>query len=284
MSTLTDLIQIIQPDNEETPEDIFASAPGLIFTDDLRTLHGDPGTTIVYKSKRFGDIELKTADPEGEDDRRLFSHYLWNAGIKLAELISDDEAENGKWRVQGERVLELGAGVGLGGIVATLAGADEVMITDYPAPVVIENIRRNAKKCISSHLEAKYNIEGHRWGDTSSTTGLVAESAHHCTRIIAADCYWMLGEHLNLVRSMLHFLTLEPGGRVFAIGAFHTGRAKMAAFFDVATEEGLEVDEIYEEDADGNRRAWVKERNGGEEDVLERKRWLVIARLKRRTL
>lgn len=110
MSTLTDLIRIIPPDIDETPEDIFASAPGLIFTDDLRTLHGDPGSTIVYMSKRFGDIELKTADPEGDEERRLFSHYLWNAGIKLAELISDDEAEDGKWRVKGERVLELGAG------------------------------------------------------------------------------------------------------------------------------------------------------------------------------
>jgi len=108
-SQLTDLIQIIPPDREDEPEDIFASAPGLIFTDDLRNQHGDPGSTIVYKSSRFGHIELKTADPEVEDERRLFSHYLWNAGIKLVELIS--EQENGSWSVQDEKVLELGAGV-----------------------------------------------------------------------------------------------------------------------------------------------------------------------------
>ncbi|KAI7043825.1 hypothetical protein KC352_g46405, partial [Hortaea werneckii] len=34
MPVLTDVIQIIPPDRDEDPEDIFAAAPGLIFTDD----------------------------------------------------------------------------------------------------------------------------------------------------------------------------------------------------------------------------------------------------------
>ena len=108
MPNITELVHIIPPDADDKPEDIFAAAPGLIFTDDLRNLHGDPGSTIVYKSRRFGDIALRTADPEGEDERKLFSHYLWNAGIKIAELISrEDDSE---WSVQDQSVLELGAG------------------------------------------------------------------------------------------------------------------------------------------------------------------------------
>lgn len=107
--TLTDLITVIPSDKEDDPEDIFAAAPGLIFTDDLRTMHGDDTSVLVYRSKRFGEIELRTADPEKENDRKLFAHYLWNAGIKMAELISD---EGSRWSVHGERVLELGAGVG----------------------------------------------------------------------------------------------------------------------------------------------------------------------------
>jgi hypothetical protein len=112
MPNLISLIQIIPPDIDETPEDIFASAPGLIFTDDLRNQHGDPGATIVYKSSRFGNIELKTADPETEDERKLFGHYLWNAGIKMAELVggADVGDGDGKWSVKGRRVLEVGAG------------------------------------------------------------------------------------------------------------------------------------------------------------------------------
>lgn len=106
---ITDLVRIVPADVNDEPEDIFAAAPGLIFTDDLRNQHGDPGSVIVYKSQRFGDIELRTADPEGEEERKLFSHYLWNAGIKMAELLS--QPDDTRWSVVEQRVLELGAGV-----------------------------------------------------------------------------------------------------------------------------------------------------------------------------
>lgn len=93
----------------------------------------------------------------------------------------------------------------------------------------------------------------------------------------------MPSEHSNLASSMLHFLTLDGHGRVFAIAGFHTGRAKLASFFDVAVDRGLEIEEIYEEDAEGDRRGWLKERDGGLENHTERKKWLVIAILKRQT-
>ena len=155
-------------------------------------------------------------------------------------------------------------------------------MTDYPAPVVLANLRMNVQNAVPSHLESKYRIEGHEWGDIGSPNGVAADWAHQASIIIAADCYWMPDQHLSLVQSMLHFMTLGPSGRIFAIAGFHTGRAKLAAFFDVAVEEGLDVEEIYEEDADGNRRVWQKERDGGREDHTERKKWLVIARLKRK--
>jgi nicotinamide N-methyltransferase len=50
----------------------------------------------------------------------------------------------------------------------------------------------------------------------------------------------------------------------------------------VADEHGLEPDEIYEEDDQGVRREWIPERNNGFEDHTERKKWLVISRLKRK--
>ena len=51
---------------------------------------------------------------------------------------------------------------------------------------------------------------------------------------------------------MLHFLSAgDPDARVYAVGGFHTGRAKLAPFFDVAEQEGLEVEFIQEEDVTG---------------------------------
>jgi len=150
------------------------------------------------------------------------------------------------------------------------------MITDYPAPVVLDNIRRNANGAIPQSYASRYRIEGHEWGDLTSPFALSYE--HSFTRIIAADCYWMLGQHENIVQSMLHFLA--PGGWIFVTSGFHTGRAKLANFFEVAIDAGLEVEEIYDEDVSGIRRSWETERDGGREDVIERKRWLVIARLR----
>ena len=126
-TSLSYLVKVIAPDKDDDPEDIFASAPGFLFTDDLTNSHGAPESIIQYNNKRFGKIDLQTADFEGEQERTLFSHYLWNAGLKLGELISHaDQQEDKRWNIEGEKVIELGAGVGLGGIVSTLAGAQEV--------------------------------------------------------------------------------------------------------------------------------------------------------------
>ncbi|KAI5251768.1 hypothetical protein E4T42_03999 [Aureobasidium subglaciale] len=283
MRSLTELIREIPLTEEDTPEDIFASAPGFLFTDDLRNQHGDPGSIIVYKSQRFGDISLTTADPNGEEERTLFSHYLWNAGILMAERVSGqrllNEQEEKQWSVEGRNVLELGAGVGLVGIASTLAGASDVCLSDYPAEVVLDNIKRNVKENIPESLTPNARVEGHAWGVLDDDFA----KAHYrkFNRVLAADCFWMPWQHENLALSMLHFLSDDLDARVLAIGGFHTGRAKLAAFFDVAEEQGLEVEEIYEEDAEGTRRDWVKEKDGGRENVTERKKWLTIAILRR---
>ena len=124
-------------------------------------------------------------------------------------------------------------------------------------------------------------MEGHLWGDVSSD--FAAINAHRYTRVLAADCLWMLGEHDNLAKSMLHFLADMPSARVFCIAGFHTGRAKLVPFFEeVVPRMGLEVEELYEMNADGVRRSWAKERDNGREDIGERKKWLVISRIRRR--
>jgi nicotinamide N-methyltransferase len=116
------------------PEDIFQSSLGLIFTDDLQNQHGDPGTIVQYRSNGYGDLEFEVADPSGEIERTKFAHYLWNAGVLMAEFVGGhgkkekgdgewgvrrfregrmwwlDEDELDSWKVAGETVLELGAG------------------------------------------------------------------------------------------------------------------------------------------------------------------------------
>ncbi|KAH0393551.1 hypothetical protein KCU89_g12293, partial [Aureobasidium melanogenum] len=156
----------------------------------------------------------------------------------------------------------------------------DVYISDYPAQVVLDNIKRNVKQNLPESLASKARVQGHAWGVLDDD--FAKAHAHKFSRVLAADCFWMPWEHENLALSMLHFLSDDPDARVLAIGGFHTGRAKLAAFFDVATEKGLEVQEIYEEDAEGTRREWLKEKDGGRENVTERKKWLTIAILRRK--
>ena len=141
---LPSLISLRRPtDSPLSPEDIFGSSLGGIFTDDLQNQHGDdPDTVILYRPSNpaYKELEFRTADVDGEEQRRKFAHYLWNAGILMAELvggrpgenrardsgvgiesISEHEAwkdgewwtsreEEELWSVRGQRVLELGAG------------------------------------------------------------------------------------------------------------------------------------------------------------------------------
>ena len=87
----------------------------------------------------------------------------------------------------------------------------------------------------------------------------------------------MDGEHYGLAQSILNFLSSEDHARAWVIAGFHTGRPKLVAFFDIAGQVGLEIDEIWERDADGNDREWARER-----DDKEKNRWMVVAILKKK--
>lgn len=132
MSLLT-RISVPPPDAPEA-EDIFSSALTTIFTDDAINSWGSPGASISYTSPRYGPMTLQVPiHPDEEQGRKLFAHYLWNAGVVAADAIesasSDDDASRlveggddvpGKgtevrwdpryWDVRGKRVLEVGAG------------------------------------------------------------------------------------------------------------------------------------------------------------------------------
>jgi nicotinamide N-methyltransferase len=275
---LTDKIRLSGPETHE-PEDYLSSALGVIFPDDITNQHGDKDSSVIYLSPTYGSITLSLADPQGEGSRKLFSHFLWNAGLQLAEFIEEDE----RWNVRGQQVLELGAGTGLAGLVAGLAGAQDVVISDYPAPEVLENIRSNVRANIGPRREkdpgiAEVRVEGHEWGVLTDPFSVRCKESFDT--LLVADCLWMPWQHANLLRSIRWFL--KEDGRAWVIAGFHTGREKMRGFYEesAVSEAGLVIEKIWERNAEGWDRDWVTDR--GVEDVTERKRWLVIGILKRR--
>ncbi|KAM0255324.1 hypothetical protein ACHAQJ_005914 [Trichoderma viride] len=304
METLTSRITL-KGDEPAGPEDYLSTSLGVIFPDDVTNQHGDAEHSLIYASPKLPKpLLIELADPEGETDRRLFSHYLWNASLLLAELIERDSLETEKeqhvglgdglsFDTRGLDTLELGAGTALPSIMAGLLGAKSVTVTDYPAPAVMktlgDNVVRNIKPDFapegkSALVTSSILVEGHEWGvfnPSSSSSSFPASHAHLADRLFVADCLWMPWQHANLRRSINHFLKKSDSARAWVVAGFHTGRAKMAGFYDAEAlreEGGVEIERMWERDCDGVEREWDADR---EDDITERKRWLVVAVLKR---
>ncbi len=279
--TATMLTDKIRLGGEATdPEDFLGESLGVIFPDDITNQHGDIDHPVTYLSPTYGSIVLQLADPQGDDNRKLFSHFLWNSGLQIAEFIEEDK----EWDVKGKKVLELGAGTGLSGIIAARACAQEVIITDYPAPEVIANIKKNVAKNVPKAAEIQENgwpqcwVHGHEWGELNQEDAFVQGHKGTFDVVIVADCLWMPWQHANLSKSISWFM--KPEGKAWVVAGFHTGRAKMANFFveENLAAQNLAIESITEKDPDGIEREWVFDR--GIEDVTVRKRWLVVAVLK----
>lgn len=283
-------------------EDYFSSSIGIIFTDDVMDQHGSNQHKLLYRSPHLPQpVELALADVEAATDRSLFSHFVWNASLQLAELIEAGtlglaEPDAGAtaaiapptsdFNVAGLSVIELGAGTAMPSIMSGLLGARRVVVTDYPTPPVLKALRQNVTRAIQpeSAPPGRYAVEevlveGHEWGQLE--TPLAQDYKHAFDRVYSSDCLWMPGQHENLRRSVAWFLSEDESARAWIVAGFHTGREKMRGFFDKAAlaAVGLEVERLWERDCNGTDRAWEWDR--GIEDKGERRRWLAIAVLRR---
>ncbi|EEH45322.1 uncharacterized protein PADG_01472 [Paracoccidioides brasiliensis Pb18] len=321
--------------SDDDAEDLLTSFLPHLFPDEAPSCLGEPGQALAYESGLWGDVTVIVPDypKRGEEEdrlgkgggveegRRLFAHYLWGGGLVVAEGIEKATAAQGEkdtiWCVNGERVLELGAGAALPSLISTLAGAAEVTITDHPSsPALYGAIQANVANNIPEHLRCRVSIQPHEWGilnpdevsshskenaalhlhpKITSPFKFALDNKGSFTRIIAADCLWMRNQHENLVRSLLWFLAppspyinekgAREGGVAWVVAGFHTGREVVASFFETAVSNGLVVERIWERDVNARNeegevtREWmpVRPREGPE----NRARWCVVAFLRK---
>ena len=180
------------------------------------------------------------------------------------------------------------AGTALPSIISMLAGASEVCITDDPSSpalssnTIVSSVQGSFELAKTRNLNPITSIEAHEWGSMIDPFSKAKQNRY--TRVIAADCIWMLSQHRNLVQSIAHFLCKEsPKACALVVAGFHTGRDTVVDFFqqfltskerDNIAEE-LSIAEIYECDMNGERRPWQESRaNESREDA---KRWCVVA-------
>jgi len=172
---------------------------------------------------------------------------------------------------------------------------------------------------LETRTPCKVNIYGYTWGTTTFYSPSVYgkpipdASPGSFDRILINDCLWLRAQHLNLVKTILHYLSASQAACALVIAGFHTGRNVVRDFFSVATghdsenetdgswggaedearrdnpdedeEEkrligSLRAVEIFEVDVNGLRREWQPQRPGESKEMS--KRWVVCAVLVKR--
>ena len=178
-----------------------------------------------------GGHDLVLARPEDAeqliDERRFsvdeFMPYwaeLWPSGVALAEHVAALD-------LRGKRALELGCGLALPSLAAAIAGADEVLATDW-APDALELVAANAA---ANGLNVTTALVD--WHDAPTSV----QALGHFDVVLAAD---VLYEERNAapLLAMLGAVVAEDGEALVA----DPGRRHAPAFFDAARAAGWSVE------------------------------------------
>eukprot|EP00123_Amoebidium_parasiticum_P020832 comp57276_c0_seq1/m.47803 comp57276_c0_seq1/g.47803 ORF comp57276_c0_seq1/g.47803 comp57276_c0_seq1/m.47803 type:complete len:330 (-) comp57276_c0_seq1:63-1052(-) len=229
-------------------EDIFEEGLGVF--GDSKVAHGRDGAAFFYKFPENCKFAEGTGNKKGlyitlseDKNMTLFAHYVWNSALILGDYLAEDKVS-----CANERVLELGAGSGLPSLMAVLKGAESVVITDYPEPAVIANLRENAERNLPAVFRGKWAVEEHCWGESVETLLNAALQPGRVERrfdsVYVADCLWLHYQHRNLLATCQQ--TIGPQGRAHVIFCNHSGASEWMGFFDAAEADfGLVVEHVH---------------------------------------
>lgn len=192
----------------------------------------------------------------------LWGHRLWNAGRVISTYLESQAS-----LIKGKTVLELGAGACLPSLVCAIFGAKTVVVTDFPDPDLIENIRYNIEHSqdpiiVGNEIDIKSvaTAEGYLWGanpahliahiaPNSSADTATAEGSLGFDILILADLLFNHSEHTKLISTVQQTLSRSPSSKAFVF--FTPYRPwlleKDLAFFDLAREAGFNVEKVLEE-------------------------------------
>jgi len=175
-------------------------------------------------------VIARPADPEALLDEDAFAHDeflpywadLWPSGVALARRVAS-------LPLAGSRILELGCGLGLPSLVASLAGGD-VVATDW-APEALELLTRNAERNGTTLTASLAD-----WRDPAALPG-------GFELVLAADVLYEARNTDPLLATLGR--TVAPAGRALVADP---GRRHAQPFLDAAQRDGwhvtTEVDEL----------------------------------------
>ncbi|XP_069773338.1 EEF1A lysine methyltransferase 3-like isoform X2 [Narcine bancroftii] len=123
------------------------------------------------------------------------SAYVWEPGVELCQYF-----HNEKVNFAGKKILELGSGTGIVGILAVLLGGD-VTLTDRPR--VLKQIEYNVAANIPSHSRHRAKVGTLVWGDDQFNYSTDFEV------ILGSDIVYSPIHFPALVKTLLHFCSVN---------------------------------------------------------------------------
>ena len=185
--------------NQQSSSDQTEQSPSSPLAIMGRYFHYDPNG-MEYFGKR---LVVKERSNDLEEDGTGLN--IWDGAILLANYLQLHPDI-----VRGKRVLELGSGPGFVGIVAGLAGALEVVLTDLPycLPLMKENVERNMEAARSSGCQRMTCsvLDWYSPPSDSSQLGFAADKTPDV--ILVADCVWLEELVAPLVQSIQAILEI----------------------------------------------------------------------------
>jgi len=177
--------------------------------------HADLVMPLVLEQVPRENADVANAQ---KDDSTGF--WVWPAARSFAtHLMANPDI------VRGKRVVELGAGAGLCGLVAAALGASEVVLTELGGtmPLLTRNVERNSQAC-----DGRARAVELRWGCDDGEGGKLADF----DVIIGCELIYRLGAEVYeaLVSSMDKLLTAD--GVCFMIIECRDGMVEDLEFFD----------------------------------------------------
>ena len=204
----------------------------------------------MYETLSYPDLlpqQHEAHRPNSAITLRAHKQYENSTGAvvwKGSEVMAAFLVQHVATMVQDQRMCELGAGVGLCGIVASRLGAKSVLMTDGDT-TVLENLRHNVDLNSTTATAADSPSETTAattitcpqliWGKES---GIHFAKAHGYQDIVlATDCVYIT----KSVRPLLETIheILEPNSGVFLYVNTCASQCPIEAVFDIAQEFGL---------------------------------------------